>query len=90
MRRMTWDGLTPSGSGLHVKSCSVCATEIEAFEHVGRALRSDVDELPAGLNWDRLAAEMTANIHLGLEAGECVGPAPVRTRRIEWAGEPRW
>ena len=60
---------------------AVCCTEIEAFEHVGRALRSNVEELPAGLNWNRLAAEMTANIHLGLEAGECVGPAPVRKGR---------
>jgi hypothetical protein len=31
--------------------------------------------LPAGLKWDRLAAEMSANIHLGLSAGECVAPA---------------
>jgi len=71
--------------GLHVKSCSVCSTEIEAFEQVGRALRSNVEELPAGLNWNRLAAEMTANIHLGLEAGECVGPVPVRKGdRMGW------
>jgi hypothetical protein len=32
---------------------------------------------PAGLNWSRLAAEMSANVRLGLEAGECVAP---RTR----------
>jgi hypothetical protein len=37
------------------------------------------------VNWDRLSAEMTANIHLGLEAGECVGPVPgSRPERMGW------
>jgi hypothetical protein len=40
-------------------------------------------ELPEGLKWDRLAAEMTANIHVGLEAAECV--TPLRSR-LAWAG----
>jgi hypothetical protein len=30
--------------------------------------------MPAGVNWDRLSAEMTANIRVGLAAGECVAP----------------
>ena len=69
----------------HVNSCSQCAEDVSAFESVGSATRSGVDQLPAGLRWDRLAAEMTANIHLGLEAGECVGPAPVnKPDRMGW------
>jgi hypothetical protein len=69
----------------HVNSCGQCAEDVSAFENVGSAVRSGVDELPAGLRWERLAAEMTANIHLGLEAGECVGPAPVnKPDRMGW------
>jgi hypothetical protein len=34
---------------------------------------SGLNELPAGINWNRLSSEMRANIRLGLEAGECVG-----------------
>ena len=30
--------------------------------------------MPEGADWDRLAAEMTANIRVGLAAGECVAP----------------
>jgi hypothetical protein len=69
----------------HVKSCNRCADDVSAFEAVGFAVRSSTDELPAGLRWENLAAEMTANIHLGLEAGECVGPVPVnRSERMGW------
>jgi hypothetical protein len=69
----------------HLKSCSTCAAEIEAFENLGRAVRSNLGDLPESLNWNRLAAEMTANIHLGLEAGECVGPGPVsKPNRMGW------
>ena len=38
--------------------------------------------MPPGLNWERLAAEMAANIRVGLEAGECV--APRRSKRAVW------
>ncbi len=36
------------------------------------------DELPSGVNWDRLSAEMAANIRVGLAAGECVAPRAPR------------
>lgn len=42
-------------------------------------LRRRADMLPDGVHWESLAAEMTANIHLGLEAGQCVTP---KERRI--------
>jgi hypothetical protein len=57
----------------HVRDCDRCRREVEAMQANAALLRTSVAKLPAGLNWDRLAAEMTANIHVGLEAGECVG-----------------
>ena len=42
--------------------------------HASSAFASEVELIPGGAaGWDRLAAEMRANIRLGLEAGECVG-----------------
>jgi hypothetical protein len=56
--------------GRHVAGCDRCRVELEAYDD----LRSELPELNAlpGLNWDRLEAEMRANIRLGLEAGRCV------------------
>lgn len=71
--------------GMHVRSCAQCANGIAGAEAVMTVLRTRAQEVPASLHWDRLAAEMTANIHLGLEAGECVGPLRVqRPERIGW------
>jgi hypothetical protein len=53
----------------HVRQCRECMNAVTRFELLRVELR-DVAE-PA-LDWDRLSAEMRANIHLGLEAGECV------------------
>src|ERR1051326_2754986 len=49
------------------ESCRDAAAEFSALRHEV----SDLNELP-GISWNRLAAEMKANIHLGLAAGECV------------------
>lgn len=64
----------------HSLGCAECQSQIEAFRAASEQLRIQTNELPPGLNWNGLASEMVANIHLGLEAGECV----VRTHR-----EPR-
>jgi len=62
----------------HLATCPRCREEVAAY----RGLREIVPDL-AGIPevpWNRLAAEMKANIRLGLAAGECVradGP-PVR------------
>ena len=70
---------------MHVRKCTGCALEVESFDAAKSALQSHSTELPRGVRWDRLAAEMTANIHLGLEAGECIGPARVkRPERMGW------
>lgn len=55
----------------HLSECAQCRDQLDRFASVREALRSPAT-LPADFDWDRMAAEMTANIHLGLAAGECV------------------
>ena len=59
---------------LHVSRCAVCKGRAEAYRADQQRIRELAAELPPGVNWDRLAAEMHANIRVGLEAGECVAP----------------
>jgi hypothetical protein len=47
-------------------------------------VRQSAEELPESLEWDRLAAEMTANIRVGLAAGECVSPRTRKLARLSW------
>jgi hypothetical protein len=62
----------------HVSQCSQCREEIAAFEGLREALPGLVEtpEIP----WNRLAAEMKANIRLGLAAGECVRSSQIPLR----------
>jgi anti-sigma factor RsiW len=69
---------------LHVSACERCRLRIEAFRADRSRRRANADQLPEGLDWDRMAAEMTANIHLGLAAGECVSPRTRRGSQTEW------
>jgi len=67
----------------HLRTCGKCQQEVTEFsslraETIRNAFEPDV-------NWDRLAAEMKANIRLGLEAGECFAPVPTRHRPAAWA-----
>ena len=55
----------------HLAGCEQCRGEIEALAGVRKEV-AGLDELPE-VSWNRLAAEMKANIRLGLAAGECVG-----------------
>ena len=57
----------------HLRACPECAGKMEEFRNFRSELAdfADASELPAA-TWNSLAAEMRANIHLGLEAGECV------------------
>jgi len=74
----------------HLRGCAGCRAEVERFRTSKANLRAESVDLPEGLQWDRLAAEMTANINLGVEAGECVAPFAMRTaaseapRRMDW------
>jgi hypothetical protein len=56
----------------HVRECEPCLDTVAEFV----MLRHNVAEQEHDLDWDRLNAEMRANIHLGLEAGECVRQLP--------------
>jgi hypothetical protein len=65
-------------TGRHLAKCEDCRDEAARFQGL-RAILPELAETP-GISWNRLAAEMKANIRLGLAAGECVrtGPAPLR------------
>ena len=54
----------------HLAGCRECRDELQAFVAARHNLAA-LNELPA-IPWNRLAAEMKANIRLGLAAGECV------------------
>jgi hypothetical protein len=68
---------------MHVDGCASCRREVEAFREASFELQDLAGEMPPELNWTRLAAEMKANIRVGLAAGECVGPA-VRPAVFGW------
>ena len=57
-------------TGRHLGRCAECRGEVQAFASVMDSL-AELNELPP-ISWNRLAAEMRANIRLGLVAGECV------------------
>jgi hypothetical protein len=68
-----------------VSRCAVCKGRAEAYRADQQRIRELASDLPPGVNWDRLAAEMHANIRVGLEAGECVAPrAGRRTIPAGW------
>ncbi len=54
----------------HAAHCEQCREDLAAFSGVCEIL-PDLNEIPE-VAWNRLAAEMKANIRLGLAAGECV------------------
>jgi hypothetical protein len=62
----------------HLRNCGKCQQEVTEFS----ALRAETVRSASepDVNWTRLAAEMKANIRLGLEAGECIAPLPSRHR----------
>lgn len=54
----------------HLSHCEQCRDEIVQYQRI-RSIVPDLAETPE-IPWNRLAAEMKANIRLGLAAGECV------------------
>jgi hypothetical protein len=75
-------------TALHVRGCQSCKASVEAYRLDQEQLRHSAVELPAGLNWDRLAAEMSANIRVGLAAGECVAPVVRAEVAVRWNWKP--
>jgi len=65
----------------HVAGCEACRREVDAYRRASQVAR-EMAELPAELAWDRLAAEMKANIHLGLVAGAIA--AEQTKGRVRW------
>lgn len=70
----------------HTAGCEACRARIEAYRQSRKRLKDAAAEMPAGADWDRLAAEMTANIRVGLAAGECV--APRRKKAVSFGWKP--
>jgi hypothetical protein len=68
----------------HLRGCDGCRSEVARFQDATALLNDEAGRLPASLNWDRLAAEMTGNIRVGLAAGECGAPAPVAHQQLGW------
>jgi hypothetical protein len=68
----------------HLRACDACRSGVARFQRSTAVLNDEAGSLPARLNWDRLAAEMTGNIRVGLAAGECVAPAPVARPQLGW------
>jgi hypothetical protein len=63
-------------------NCERCGEEVASFGAM-REIVTDLTEIP-DVPWNGLAAEMKANIRLGLVAGECVrlGETPLRERPL--------
>jgi len=70
--------------GLHVPRCPQCRQRVEAYRADRAGIREVAAEMPDGVNWNRLAAEMTANIRVGLAAGECVAPRKRKPASMGW------
>lgn len=74
----------------HVGHCSQCRHEVQVLRDAASQLRElsgQTADLPNGLNWSRLADEMTGNIRVGLAAGEAIAlfDKPVRAKpRLGW------
>jgi hypothetical protein len=74
----------------HLARCPQCHNEVQSLRDASNQLRelaAEMPALPAALNFDRLAAEMTANIRLGLAAGEAIAifDKPLRSKsRFGW------
>lgn len=73
---------------LHVRQCDQCSVLTDALRADREQRRQSADNMPAGIStnvdWDQLAAEMTANIRVGLAAGECVTPRERKVATISW------
>jgi hypothetical protein len=72
----------------HLAGCENCQREVAAFADI----RQQLPELAAApeISWDRLAAEIQANVRLGLAAGDCVRPAEPPVREAVWFTRGRW
>jgi anti-sigma factor RsiW len=68
----------------HLSACNRCREDVAGYREASTEMLQSAAVLPKDLNWERLSAEMQANIHVGLAAGECVGGVPDGRDRIGW------
>jgi hypothetical protein len=68
----------------HVAQCERCRNRVDAYGADRKQVRRISAEMPDDVEWDRLAAEMTANIRVGLAAGECVAPRRRKPVSLGW------
>jgi hypothetical protein len=68
----------------HLARCAECREEVSSYEEM-RELLPELAELP-DISWNRMAAEIKANVRLGLEAGECVREAEMPLDRASLTG----
>lgn len=69
---------------LHTDRCATCGRLVDAYRQDRKQVRDASTRLPEGLDWNRLASEMTANIRVGLAAGECVAPRTRKSPALNW------
>ena len=60
----------------HVKGCALCQEEVALFSEAAAGVRFETGEMPENVQWDRLAAEMRANIRLGIAASDAISAYP--------------
>jgi len=68
----------------HLARCTYCREEVAGYNEM-RELLPELAELP-DISWNRMAAEIKANVRLGLEAGECVRTAEMPLHRGSLTG----
>jgi hypothetical protein len=73
----------------HLAGCTRCQELAKAYRGDQQALQMIASEMPLRVDWDRLSAEMTANIRVGLAAGECVASNPAAPGAGKFRGLPR-
>lgn len=56
----------------HLSTCAQCQEEVALFSDTAEAVREETNEMPAGVQWDRLAAEMRANVRVGIAASDAI------------------
>ncbi|HEU0124369.1 MAG TPA: hypothetical protein VFQ91_27820 [Bryobacteraceae bacterium] len=56
----------------HIGGCGQCQHEVALFQEASAEAFEEAGQMPAGVQWERLAAEMRANVRLGLEASDAI------------------
>lgn len=68
----------------HLRQCEICRLALDDFKLAREEYKWAAQELPPEVNWDRLSNEIRANIHVGLEAAECITPPPEKDQPVGW------